>query len=95
MNPIIKKQQVRDANNESTAPRRRRGHAKVANLLRVEGEVRAIEYQCSCGEVIVLELEYGELANEALSGDALTSAAEAGAPRPDAQEPGVETQEAA
>jgi hypothetical protein len=57
MNPIIKKQHVR-VDTDAPVPRRRRGHAKVARLLRVEGEVRGIEYQCSCGEVTVLEIEY-------------------------------------
>ena len=58
MNPIIKKSQVL-AGADAPAPRRRRGHAKVVNLVRVDGEVRGIEFQCSCGEATVLELEYG------------------------------------
>jgi hypothetical protein len=61
MNPIIKKSRVHLAT-DAPVPVRRRGHAKVVNLLRVDGEVRGIEFQCSCGEVTVLELEYGEAA---------------------------------
>jgi len=57
MPPIIKKEHVALATSEQ-APRRRRGHAKVASLLRVAGEVRAIEVTCSCGEKLVVELDY-------------------------------------
>lgn len=57
MNPIIKKDQVRaGAGARPGGPRR--GHAKVVNLLRADGEVRAIEFRCTCGEVSVIELEY-------------------------------------
>lgn len=59
MEPIIKKERVRVAPEGSPA-QRRRGHAKVVNLLRLEGRVHAIEFVCSCGETSVIELEYGE-----------------------------------
>jgi len=58
MSPIIKKEQVSIATPEQTLTRRRRGHAKAANLLRVDGQVRAIEVSCSCGEKMVIELDY-------------------------------------
>lgn len=32
---------------------------RTARLVRVDGAVRAIEFRCSCGELSVLELEYG------------------------------------
>ncbi len=76
MNPIIKKDRVQLG--EARQPvGLRRGHAKVANLLRVEGEVRAIEFRCSCGESSVIELEYTE----------------ASPPPPDATEPPIQPEE--
>lgn len=60
MNPIIKKDRVVPAGTEPTASKRRRAHARVARLLSVEGDVRAIEFQCSCGEISVIELEYAD-----------------------------------
>jgi len=64
MAPIIKKEHVSVTSVDPAAPRRRPGHAKVAELLRVDGQVRAIEVQCSCGERTVIELGY-EAASEA------------------------------
>jgi len=32
---------------------------RTARLVRVDGTVHAIEFRCSCGELSVLELEYG------------------------------------
>ena len=62
MSPIIKKHHVTALEPDAAAAKPRRGHAKVARLLRVEGEVRAIEFLCTCGETTVLELEYAPVA---------------------------------
>lgn len=34
--------------------------AKAARVVRIDGEARAIEITCSCGETTLVELEYGE-----------------------------------
>ena len=62
MAPIIKKEHVSIAAPGQSVPRRRPGHAKAAILLRVDGEVRAIEVSCSCGEKMVVELDYEQMA---------------------------------
>ncbi len=67
MAPIIKKEQVSIAAPGQTIARRRPGHAKAANLLRVDGEVRAIEVTCSCGEKMVIELDYEQVAEAELA----------------------------
>jgi hypothetical protein len=35
-------------------------HGKSVRAIRVDGEIRAIELRCDCGEVTVVELEYAE-----------------------------------
>jgi len=95
MSPIIKKEQVSIAAPEQTLTRRRRGHAKAANLLRVDGQVRAIEVSCSCGEKMVIELDYeqgakSEPATPALN-PPLTPEASAPTDNPEGHEPSEET----
>ena len=95
MSPIIKKEQVSIAAPEQTPTRRRRGHAKAANLLRVDGQVRAIEVSCSCGEKMVIELDYeqgamSEPATPALD-PLLNPEASASTENPAKQEPSEET----
>ena len=34
--------------------------AKAARVVQIDGEARAIEITCSCGETTLVELEYGE-----------------------------------
>lgn len=59
MGTVIKNNQVRvDAAGKGAEVNRRRVHAKSAKLLEFEGQVRAIEFRCSCGDVTVLELDY-------------------------------------
>ena len=58
MNPIIKKDNVRVSDVDIPASKPRRGHAKVVHLLREGGEVRGIEFRCSCGETTVIALDY-------------------------------------
>ncbi len=59
MGTVIKNNQVRvDAAGNGAEGNRRRVHAKSAKLLEFEGEVRAIEFRCSCGDITVLELDY-------------------------------------
>ncbi|MFT5284433.1 MAG: hypothetical protein ACI8TQ_000589 [Planctomycetota bacterium] len=65
MAPIIKKDHVELMTAGQAPAVRRRGHAKVATLLEIEGDVRAIEVQCTCGEKHVIELEYDQLAKAA------------------------------
>ena len=62
MSSIIKKNSVRMADEASPHPApgaapRPGAHAKRVELLRVGGQVRALEVTCSCGEVTVVELE--------------------------------------
>ena len=59
MNPIIKKDKIRVSDVDVPASKPRRGHAKVVHLLREGGEVRGIEFRCSCGDTTVIALEYG------------------------------------
>ena len=61
MAPIIKKDHVELMAAGEAPALRRRGQAKLATLLEVEGNVRAIEVQCTCGEKHVIELEYNQL----------------------------------
>jgi hypothetical protein len=46
----------------SKATAERRAPARAVRLLRLDGRVYAIEFTCACGQVSVLELEYGERA---------------------------------
>lgn len=58
MSPIIKRDHVTLTTAEQAPARPRRGHARAANLLSVDGQVRAIEVSCTCGEKLVVELDY-------------------------------------
>lgn len=67
MTPIIKRDRVRlaegqpapGAGADAGAGQPARGrHAKEVELVRIDGEVRAIELRCRCGEVSVIELSY-------------------------------------
>ena len=59
MAPIIKKDDVEMMTAGQAPTVRRRGHTKLATLLEVDGDVRAIQVQCTCGEKHVIELDYG------------------------------------
>lgn len=40
------------------APRDRQPARKQARAIQIDGEIRAIEFTCSCGETTVVELEF-------------------------------------
>ena len=62
MQPIIKNDRIQFERVPRPKVRTRPALAceegRSASLLRVDGEVRAIQFRCGCGEISVLELEY-------------------------------------
>lgn len=62
MQPIIKNDRIQFERVPRQVVRSRPALAceegRSASLLRVDGEVRAIQFRCGCGEISVLELEY-------------------------------------
>jgi len=73
MQPIIKRDRVRMTSAERPHERNRarvdgaRASEKSVRLLEEQGQVRAIELTCDCGEVTVIELHYPDPAAERAS----------------------------
>lgn len=66
MRTVIKKDRVHliESDQPATAEAKRTAAPnhraeRAARLVEIDGEVRAIEFRCSCGEVSLIELEYG------------------------------------
>ena len=67
MKSIIKNELVRleAAPRRRAKPRQPRTDCmKSVQMLRIDGQVRALEVRCNCGEVTVVELDYDEIPDE-------------------------------